>query len=93
MLDTNDFCCNEYLQVMVATIKRNWDQNAGGRGVTTMKFTISRDGRLSDIEIERSSGVMTLDRAALRALALTTLQPLPDRYTNPTLTVHIKFEY
>lgn len=93
LLDTSDFCCNEYLALMHTTIKRNWDQNQANRGVTVMKFTIARDGQLSGIEIEQSSGFAALDRAAQRALALTTLQPLPDRYTNATLTVHIKFEY
>ena len=92
-LDTPDFCCNEYLAVMVTTIRRNWEQNQGNHGLTVMKFTIARNGQLSDIQIEQSSGFAALDRAAQRALALTTLQPLPDRYTNATLTVHIKFEY
>ena len=92
-LDTNDFCCNEYLGVMIATIENNWDKNQGARGTTLMKFTILRRGQLVDIEIERSSGSVVLDRAAQRALGRTTLQRLPDRYTNSTLTVHIKFLY
>jgi hypothetical protein len=34
-----------------------------------------------------------LDIAAQRALLSTTLPPLPPQYTNPTLTVHIRFDY
>jgi TonB family protein len=93
VLDTSDFCCHEYLQLMVETIKRNWDHRQGTQGVTIMKFTILRNGKLEAIEVERGSGSALLDRAAERALVVTTLQPLPARYTNPTLTVHITFHY
>jgi TonB family protein len=92
-LDTGEFCCHEYLDAMLATIERNWRRNQGTTGATVMKFTILKSGRLDNIEIERTSGVGLLDLAAQRALDQTTLQPLPDRYTNPTLTVHITFQY
>lgn len=92
-LDTTDFCCNEYLQAMIHAIERNWDRHQGARGVTVMKFTILRNGRLNAIEVERPSGMLILDRAAERALSITRLQPLPNRYTNSTLTVHISFYY
>jgi TonB family protein len=92
-LDTGEFCCHEYLDAMLATIERNWNRNQGTAGATVMKFTILKSGRLDNVEIERTSGAAALDRAALRALDLTTLPPLPDRYTNPTLTVHITFQY
>jgi TonB family protein len=92
-LDTTDFCCGEYLNAMSAAITRNWNQRQGARGTTTMKFTIRKDGSLTGIEVERTSGFVLLDREAERALNRTTLPPLPDRYTNPTLTVHIQFKY
>jgi len=44
--------------------------------------------------IEKPSGTSTLDLAALRAVMSTrTLQPLPDAFPNPTLTVHLNFQY
>jgi TonB family protein len=89
----SDFCCTEYVATIQQLIRRNWDQNQGLRGATVMKFTILKDGRLNAIEVERPSGQPVLDLAARRALAVTTLPPLPDRYTNPTLTVYVTFTY
>jgi TonB family protein len=61
---------------------------------TLMKFTIERDGRLTAIELEKSSGSPALDLMAQRALTLTRqLPPLPPAFTEPSLTVHMQFEY
>jgi len=57
-------------------------------------FTIQRDGRITNAVTERSSGYANLDLNAVRALVLTRqLPPLPDAYTNPSLTMHLHFEY
>ena len=93
-LDVGDFCCPEYLATMVVRIRQAWQQNQGASGRTLVKFTIQRDGTLTNAEIERPSGTSTLDLAALRAVLSTrTLQPLPDAFPNPTLTVHLNFQY
>jgi len=89
-----DFCCPGYIATMVDRIRGAWNQNQGSRGVSFVKFTIQRDGRLTDYIIERPSGSTPLDLAALRAVAVTkSLPPLPNEYTNPTLVVHLSFEY
>ena len=93
-LDVTDFCCQDYIILMKETITRNWNGNKGRVGVTTMMFTIRRDGRLERIQIEKGSGFTELDQEAERALRVTRrLDPLPNRYPNDTLTVHLKFEY
>lgn len=93
-LDVANFCCPEYLELMVTAIRRNWVQNQGIVGTTTMKFTIDRNGSIRDVQVERSSGFPPLDIAAQRALLVTgQLPPLPSAYPNPTLTVHMIFEY
>jgi TonB family protein len=92
-LDVTDFCCTEYLDQMVAFIQRSWDQNQGIAGSTMMKFTILRDGTIQNPQVEQSSGFVALDSAALRALQMTRLPPLPRAFPNPTLTVHIRFDY
>ena len=57
-----------------------------------MKFTIQRDGRLTDVELEQSSGYFALDQTAQRALLLTRqLPPLPAQFPETTLTVHLNF--
>jgi TonB family protein len=59
-----------------------------------VKFTIRRDGVLETIELERSTGYPIADLAAQRAVILTKqLPPLPAAFPNPTLTVHLHFDY
>jgi TonB family protein len=92
-LDVSDFCCNEYIDQMVVTIRRNWDQNQGIVGSTTMQFTILKNGAIQAPQVEKSSGFVALDNAALRALQLSRLPPLPAAFENPTLTVHLRFDF
>jgi TonB family protein len=91
---TGDFCCPEYLATMITRIRSAWNQNQGAKGTSLIRFTIQRDGRITDPTIFQPSGTTTLDTAALRAvLATRTLPPLPDAYPNPTLTMRLSFLY
>jgi len=93
-LDVGDFCCPEYLVTMVTRIKSNWSQRQNITGLVIIKFTIRRDGTLDDISLEQSSNFPIADLNAQRAVVLTKqLPPLPDAFPNPTLTVHLNFEY
>ena len=92
-LDVSNFCCPEYIEQMVTLIHRNWQPNQGVRGTTGMKFTIARGGLIQDVMVERPSGFIALDLAAERALLTTRLPELPPAFPNPSLTVHITFEY
>jgi periplasmic protein TonB len=91
---TGDFCCPEYLTTMAARIRSAWVQNQGARGQTIIRFTIQRDGTITNSEIFIESGTQSLDLAALRAVRATrSLPPLPDAFTNPTLTLRLSFIY
>jgi protein TonB len=91
---TGDFCCPEYLATMSARIRAAWNQDQGAKGTSLIRFTIRRDGSITDASIFKTSGVTTLDTAAQRAVVSTkTLPPLPDAYPNPTLTIRLSFEY
>ncbi len=93
-LDVGSFCCPEYLGIMRTSIERNWDRSQPTAGETIVKFTIQRNGTLTDVQVERSSGYMPLDMAAQRAVLVTQkLPPLPAEYPNSTLTVHLRFQY
>jgi TonB family protein len=93
-LDVANFCCPEYLGTMIQLIQRNWNSRQQVQGETLMKYVIQRDGRLTDIEVERSSGYFALDQNSQRALLLTRqLPPLPPQFTEATLTVHLIFRY
>jgi TonB family protein len=93
-LDVADFCCPEYIVLMVQRVHGNWNARAETPAEVTVKFTIQRDGRISDPQVEKTSGYTALDLNALRALVSTRqLPPLPAGYPHPTLTVHLTFLY
>ena len=93
-LDVADFCCPDYLVLMVERVRANWVSRAEVPGVTIVKFTIQRDGTVSGAEVEKSSGYTALDIAALRAvIGSRQLPPLPAAYPNATLGLHLNFDY
>jgi TonB family protein len=93
-LEVQNFCCPDYLATMIQLIQRNWNGRQATPGATLMKFTIQRDGRLTNVELERSSGYFALDQTAQRSLLVTRqLPPLPGAFPEPTLTVHLTFQY
>jgi TonB family protein len=93
-LDVANFCCPEYLAVMIQRVRQNWRPNQGARGEPIVKFTIRRDGMITNVELERSSGQYLLDDEARRAVLRTQqLPPLPREFTNPSLTVHLTFDF
>jgi TonB family protein len=92
-LDVSNFCCPEYIEQMVTLIQRNWQPSQGIRGATVMRFIITRGGSIEGVVVERPSGLLALDLAAERALLTTRLAELPPQFPNPTLTVHLTFEY
>jgi TonB family protein len=91
--DYANFCCPAYLDTMVQIIRRNWNQRQGAAGMVLMKFTVHRDGRVTNIEHEKPSGIYLLDVESQRALAKTTLPPLPQEFPEDRLTVHLYFQY
>lgn len=93
-LDVADFCCPEYIVLMIERIRANWNSRAEVASEAIVKFSVQRDGSIAGAEIERGSGYTALDIAALRAVVGTRqLPPLPGAYPNPTLGVHLNFQY
>ena len=93
-LDVQNFCCPDYIQTMVQRIRQSWNANQGAGGRVGVKFTIRRDGMLTNVEVEEPSGQAMLDLESRRAVLLTRqLPPLPPEFTPPSLTVHVTFTY
>jgi len=92
-VDAANFCCPDYLVQLSTLITRSWDQNQGVVGSTTVKFTIMRDGSIQSPLVEIPSGFLALDNSAIRALQVTRLPPLPAQFQDPSLTVHLRFDY
>jgi TonB family protein len=93
-LDVENFCCPDYIQLMVQQVYGNWDYRVERPGLAVVKFTIQRDGRITDVALVRSSGYTAHDMNAQRALVRTRqLTPLPAQFSNPTLGVQLTFDY
>jgi len=93
-VEAGDFCCPDYLGTMVSMVSQNWNQFQMVPGETMLKFTILRDGQITGVEVEKSSGYVALDIAAQRALLATGQFPaLPAAYGEPQLVVHLLFQY
>ena len=79
---------------MVEKIRSNWDARAEVAGLVIVKYTIQRDGTISGATIEKPSGYTALDISSLRAvLGTRQFPPLPGAFPDPSLTVHLHFDY
>jgi protein TonB len=92
--DQPDFNYSYYVERMLVTIGMNWFKPAESVPISPMiRFRIERDGTINDPQIERSSGLPYVDRAALRAvMASSPLPPLPQEFSGRYLGVHLIFE-
>ena len=91
--DYADFCCPEYLRGVTDLIRKNWNSKQGQDGSAIIKFTIKRDGTITDVLVEQGSNQL-LNLAAQRAIAITQRVPaLPAAFTPPQLTLHLVFQY
>jgi protein TonB len=77
----------------------NWyktlvDQSTPHGARAYIDFTISRDGSVSNVRLDRSSGSPTLDNSCVRAAQrVDTFGPLPNGYNESTLLVSYYCEY
>jgi TonB family protein len=98
--ETQWFDWGEYAESMVSKIRINWYGimpdliKTGLKGVVTIRITIHRDGRISDITILKSSGVPPYDNAAQKALeASSPLKQLPADFPKDSERVTFMFYY
>lgn len=95
----SNFPFTYYLQILMDRVSANWftslvDPGISGNFQVVVYFRIFRDGQISDLKIEHSSGINTLDKSALRAIyASVPFPPLPREYENEYLGVHLIFEH
>ena len=88
-----------YIELIKNRIASNWITGSIGlrssdKIVVVVSFRILKNGRVVDINIEKSSGIDSLDTSALRAVKYSIpLPPLPATYGGKDLTVFIQFVY
>jgi len=90
-LDNPDFTYAYYLDRLLSLIDAQWARPSMGSGVkATIFFRIGRDGKMTDLQVEQSSGYNSFDLAALRAVQnAAPFPPLPRAYKHEDLGVHL----
>jgi len=88
-----------YLQMISDKITANWfqalvDPGVGGLLQTQVYFRIYKNGSISDIKIDVSSGVEAFDLSARRAIQTAApFAPLPNEYDGQYLGITLVFEH
>ncbi len=88
-----------YLNIITDRVSANWfsslvDPGVAGNFQTIIFFKIQKNGQVTDIFIEQSSGITPLDLSALRAVkASAPFPPLPRDYQDAYLGIHLIFEH
>lgn len=97
--DTKDFKYYGYMQRLREKIEYTWKfpAEAGERriaGEVYIRFTISKNGKLTAADVVRTSGYRILDDAAVRALRdADPYWPLPEEWKRNDLTITGRFIY
>jgi periplasmic protein TonB len=88
-----------YVRVIQQKVAENWLKYEVDPRITTgqrvyITFDVARDGHPSNVQVEQSSGVPSLDISAVRALQrIDTFGPLPSDYPGRKISVEYWFDY
>ena len=93
-LNVSDFPFAWYLSRVQAKVTERWVGKALPGQQPVAVFEISREGQVSRVAIEKSSGNSYYDQAALRAITeANPFPPLPAEFPGQTLRVHLGFNF
>jgi protein TonB len=96
-LDTEDFPFSHYISRMRRKIAANWRVPEGSQGADRfcrIYFRVHRDGSVSNVDVEESSGLFMFDQSAQRAVVQAApMPPLPREYRDNYLGVHFSFAF
>jgi periplasmic protein TonB len=88
-----------YVEAITRAVSQNWLKSMVDARITRaprvyLSFDIARNGKISNLGVQQSSGIPTLDRSAQRAvLASDPLPALPSDYRGGSVSVQFYFEY
>ena len=88
-----------YVQVIQRKVSENWLKYEVDPRITSAQrvyitFDVARDGHPSNVQVEQSSGVPSLDQSAVRALQrIDTFGSLPPDYSGSKISVEYWFDY
>lgn len=95
----SNFPFTYYLQIIIDRVSNNWftslvDPGILGSFQATVHFKIYKNGQISELKIEESSGIRSLDLSALRAIQTSApFPPLPGAYEDEYLGIYLIFEH
>ena len=93
-LNVSDFPFAWYLQQVHRKVSEKWEGKAIPGRQPVVVFEIGREGQVSKLAVEKTSGNSLYDRAALRAIEdAKPFPPLPQEFKEPLLRVHLGFAY
>jgi len=88
-----------YVRIVQQKVSENWlkyevDPRVSDARRVYVTFDIMRDGHPTNVQIEQSSSVPSLDQSAVRALQrIDTFGPLPSDYSGNNVSVEFWFDY
>jgi protein TonB len=88
-----------YVRIVQQKVSENWlkyevDPRISDARRVYVTFDITRDGHPTNVQIEQSSSVPSLDQSAVRALQrIDTFGPLPSDYSGSKVSVEFWFDY
>jgi protein TonB len=88
-----------YVRVVQQKVSENWlkyevDPRISDARRVYLTFDITRGGQPSNVSVEQSSGVPSLDQSAVRAIQrIDTFGPLPSDYSGNKVSVEFWFDY
>jgi periplasmic protein TonB len=88
-----------YVQAVQRRVSSNWLQSTVDPSVqfaprAVVTFQILRDGTITNIQVERSSGNQSVDTSAVRAVTYSSpVQPLPGGYNGKLVNVEFWFDF
>jgi periplasmic protein TonB len=88
-----------YVEAVQRKVTENWlkyevDPRISEAKRVYLTFDIERNGRATNVQVEQSSGVPSLDQSAVRALQrIDTFGPLPSDYSGSKVSVEFWFDY
>lgn len=95
--DGGDFPYDAFIARMRQKIAAAWQVPAGFEGVermTMVYFRVHRDGNITHVAVEKTSGVFLFDQSCQRAvLQAAPFPPLPREYVNEYVGVHFSFKF
>ncbi len=95
--DTKGFPLGPYASAVIERVKGNWSIPSNlrnSRGRTTVVFFIGKDGRYTGAQIVKSSGITSLDLAALNAVLVSNpFPPLPPGFPGSQIGAKFVFAY